>query len=146
MKDLSIIHQVPLLGKAEIRDAASGFVKNILDEGTTNSLDAYIAFRKIQEFIATALSDLEFSAMTEQAKYGKLACVNGVEVGFKQGYAMLDYGKDSEYARLSELLTKRKEQLNMAHKAGNAIIDEDGEQIERVPVKSYSKDSLTLKY
>lgn len=116
-------------------------------EGDVDALKAYASFKGIANTLKDATPELEKEAMAEASKYaGRTFSANGVEFSFRNGSQTLDYGKDPVWLDLKEKMDERQELLKTAFKQKGAFYDEEGIEIPRVPVKSYTKDSLSVSF
>jgi hypothetical protein len=73
-----------------------------------------------------------------------------MQVSERHGYDVLDYEADEEYCRLKAKLDARKKLLDAAVKASrdfrSAIVDDNGEVVPVVSVKSTTSNSIVICY
>jgi hypothetical protein len=67
----------------------------------------------------------------------------GCKVSKRNGYAILDFEQDEEYAFLKKQLDERKALLTQAYKTVHNVVTEQGEIVRKLPVKSYTSDSIS---
>lgn len=116
-------------------------------EGDVDALKAYASFKGIANTLKDATPELEKEAMVEADKYGgKTFSANGVEFTFRNGSQTLDYGKDPVWLEIKTQLDARQELLKVAFKQKGAFYDEEGIEIPKVPVKTFTKDSLSVSF
>ena len=70
----------------------------------------------------------------------------GCKVSKRNGYAILDFEQDSEYAMLKKQLDERKALLSHSFKTVHNVVTEDGEVVPKLPVKSYTSDSISYTF
>jgi len=140
-------NQIDLLGselsKSNIEVLSDNLIKPFND-GFQDALEMDIRLKFIEETVKKAREKMNPFVLKKTIEKG---CeLFGAKIAFKSGYAILDYEQDKEYLRLKKLLEERKELLNMASKTTHNFVTDDGELIERVPVKSYTKDSVSYTF
>ncbi len=128
--------------KKEAKEQGKKIAKDILDNGNANPVEVMATLVRLSEVINTLQSEVK--AKLELPEEIKL---NGVHFKTRQGYAIYDYSKDGMISHYETLLKQRKELIKQASKAGEAVTDPNtGEEIEPVPVKSYTKDSIVITF
>jgi hypothetical protein len=70
----------------------------------------------------------------------------GCKVSKRNGYAILDFEQDEEYAFLKKQLDERKALLTQAYKTVHNVVTEQGEIVRKLPVKSYTSDSISYTF
>ena len=70
----------------------------------------------------------------------------GCKVSKRNGYAILDFEQDAEYAMLKKQLDERKSLLSQSFKTVHNVVTEDGEVVPKLPVKSYTSDSISYTF
>jgi hypothetical protein len=97
---------------------------------------------RLSEVINTFQSTLKESMeLPEELK------LNGVNFKSRQGYAVYDYSQDGMVDHYEKLLKQRKDLIKSACKAGEPVTDPNtGEEINPVPVKNYTKDSIVITF
>ena len=70
----------------------------------------------------------------------------GCKVSKRNGYAILDFEQDAECAMLKKQLDERKALLSQSFKTIHNVVTEDGEVVPKLPVKSYTSDSISYTF
>jgi hypothetical protein len=70
----------------------------------------------------------------------------GCKVSKRNGYAILDFEQDEEYAFLKKQMDERKALLTQAYKTVHNVVTEQGEIVRKLPVKSYTSDSISYTF
>ena len=70
----------------------------------------------------------------------------GCKVSKRNGYAILDFEQDAECAMLKKQLDERKALLSQSFKTVHNVVTEDGEVVPKLPVKSYTSDSISYTF
>ncbi len=129
------------LTKSNIEKLASNITKQV-DEGFQDAIELDCRLKFVEFTIELAREKLNKAAIMQSYNRHE---INGVKTLVKQGYAKLDYMQDEAFRNLYERLEERKEHLNMAFKSKDEIVI-SGEVIPKVPIKSYTKDSITYTF
>ena len=119
---------------------------NGVENGEVTGLDVFATFKKLEKIFDEAKKKVEEYAMIEASRQDKIFVIAGVEFTSKQGYAILDYEKDDLYVKYKQQLANRKTLLDNVFKSGDVLFDADGVEVPNVGVKTYSKDSLSVKF
>ena len=119
---------------------------NGVENGEVTGLDVFATFKKLEKIFDEAKKKVEEYAMLEASRQSKTFVIAGVEFTSKQGYAILDYEKDDLYVKYKQQLANRKTLLDNVFKSGDVLFDADGVEVPNVGVKTYSKDSLSVKF
>lgn len=115
-------------------------------EGLFDPLRVYASINGIKKSIEDVKPELEKHAMEEADKFGKSFSKAGVEFSIRNGSQTLDYEADEVYKERKESLKAREEMLKMAFKSKETFFDGEGVEVPKVPVKSFTKDSLVVKF
>ena len=128
--------------KKEAKKQGIDLANEILNNGNSNPLEVMATLVRLSEVINTFQSTLKESMeLPEEIK------LNGVNFKNRQGYAIYDYSKDGMIDHYEKLLKQRKDLIKSACKAGKAVTDPNtGEEINPVPVKNYTKDSIVITF
>jgi len=125
-------------------------INNIVDlvkNGELNGLDAFAAFKKLEKLFDEAKKAIERYASDEADKYNeKTFKLNNVEFSKRQGYAQYDFEADVVYHNLKHKLKQREDLLKLAIKSDEPIYDHEGVEVQKVTIKGYTKDSLSVKF
>ena len=117
-----------------------------VENGEITGLDVFATFKKLEKIFDEAKRKVEEHAMLEARRQPKTFVISGVEFTSKEGYAILDYEKDDLYKKYKKQLSDRKSLLDSVYKSGSVLFDSEGVEVPNVGVKSYSKDSLSVKF
>ena len=137
------------LTKTEISNLASELIQPI-EEGLQSAFQADLYFKGLEEALKEARERINAAvrAEAEEMISGGQKEFNKVSFEVRKGYATYDLEQDSEYSKIKTQLENRGALLKQVAKSQNLIMmdEETGEQIIKVPVKSYSKDSIVYKF
>ena len=115
--------------------------------GEIDALPVYATFDKLEKLFKEAKSKVEEQGRDEAERHGnKTFKLHGVSFTLKNGGTKLDYEVDHVYSELTAKLKARKELLDIVHKTGNQLFDDEGIEVPIVPVKTHIKDSLIVKF
>lgn len=128
--------------KKEAKIQGQNLAKTILDNGNANPMEVMATLVRLSEVINSFQSELKNKLnVQEEIK------LNGVNFKNRQGYAIYDYAKDDMVKHYDNLLKQRKDLIKQACKAGEPVTDPNtGEEINPVPVKNYTKDSIVITF
>ena len=147
MKDLTVENFEELsfaqdFSKKEAKKQGIDLANEILNNGNSNPLEVMATLVRLREVINTFQSTLKESMeLPEELK------LNGVNFKSRQGYAVYDYSQDGMVDHYEKVLKQRKDLIKSACKAGKAVVDPNtGEEINPVPVKNYTKDSIVITF
>lgn len=128
--------------KKEAKQKGLKLAKTILDNGNINPLEVMATLVRLSEVINTFTAE-----MRNKLELNEETSINGVHFKSKQGYAQLDYSADGMIAHYENLLKQRKDLIKQAVKAEKPVVDPNtGEEINPVPLKGYTKDSITITF
>jgi hypothetical protein len=138
-----LIPQVTELTHAQIEVTSTDLISSVI-EGWEDALELDLKLKFMEECIKSARAKIEMEARNlaekESEKYG-------VKIAVRNGYAIYDLEKDAEYLKAKEALKSREEILKMAAKSKSMIyVTESGEEIQKPPVKSYTKSSVSYSF
>lgn len=146
MNEMIIPSAINSLDKKEIQQLAVDSVNDMLSSGTTSPLVMYVTCKKIVEFYTSAIDKLKDSATTEGYKFNKQITM-GAKVEIRNTGDKLDYSSDPIYAELEAKLKARKDLLNFSYKSYSAtIFDEDGIEVQKIPIKTNGVESLFVTF
>ena len=138
-----------LVARQSFIPSVESFIKIFTDgvnNGDLKALDAFAIYKKLEKMFDEAKRTVEILAIDEASRESKTFVMSGVEFTSKQGYAILDYEKDDLYVKHKQQLANRKTLLDNVFKSGDVLFDADGVEVPNVGVKTYSKDSLSVKF
>lgn len=149
MNNIEVILNQKQLTKAEIDNVVTSINTGIVN-GITNPLEVYLKAKYLNEVSAALLKEIKSVTESEIEKYSKDdRTLYGAKFTTRNGYAILAYEEDEEYAQLAAKLKARKDLLSDAYKAhqkGNRVIDTEGEIVEPPVVASYTADSIVITF
>jgi len=147
MKDLTVENFENLnfaqdFSKKDAKKQGLELARGILDNGNINPLEVMATLVRLSEVINTFQTELKANLdLPEELK------LNGVHFKSRQGYEILDYSQDGMIDHYEKLLKQRKDLIKSACKAGKPVVDPNtGEEINPVPVKIYTKDSIIITF
>ena len=118
-----------------------------VNDGFACPLETLASFKEMIDIYTQASASIKSAALVEAEKYGKEGVkMCGYHVTVRNTGDRLDYGKDFVYDRLTQDLKNRAALLKLASKEGAEIFDEDGDKIDKVPVKTVGGEVLNFKY
>lgn len=127
------------LTKGQLQAMAIDTVKTWLD--TVSALDALTFAKRLKVFTDELIKESETEAKmiwdNEKSNYPNM--------NYTQGGAIKDYEEDPIYSSIKLMLGERKELLDTAFKMKDAIYDNEGIEVPKVPIKTYRKDSINVK-
>ena len=128
--------------KKEAKKKGTDLANEILNNGNSNPLEVMATLVRLSEVINTFQTELKANLdLPEELK------LNGVNFKSRQGYAVYDYSQDGMVDHYEKLLKQRKDLIKYACKAGEPVTDPNtGEEINPVPVKNYTKDSIVITF
>lgn len=138
------------IAKESAIKSAQSNINTLIDgvnEGNIDALPVYATFDKLEKLFKEAKSKVEEQGRDEAERHGgKTFKLHDVSFTLKNGGVKLDYEVDHVYAELTAKLKARKELLDLVHKTGNQLFDDEGIEVPIVPVKTHIKDSLIVKF
>jgi len=124
-------------------------VKRDLDLGMIVPKVAYIQAKVIKD-IAEGIMEVAKPLIENLESVDLPQNLSGVELSERSGWDNLDYDSDPVYKALKEQLKERegllKSAYNHSRSFGLVMVDENGEALPIVPVKSVTKSALIVKY
>jgi hypothetical protein len=137
MQEIATSNFLP--SKKELELSSKTFVKNLIDAGEINKIEAFAQAERLTTAISNVRDELKASLPREkQIAYG-------IEINPVNGRQMIQFAEDELWADLNRKLKEREEILKIALKQTEPLYDCDGCEIPKVSIK-YSADSLTIKY
>lgn len=129
------------LSKSKIEELSTALCKPFND-GIQNALETDLKLKFIEETVKKAREKLNpfvlNSILVDE--------INGCKVSKRNGYAILDFEQDAEYAMLKKQLDERKALLSQSFKTVHNVVTEQGEVVPKLPVKSYTSDSISYTF
>ena len=143
--ELSKINAVFTANKKDIEQMAIVNAMQLMADGNDSIPDQYCKARRLKEYLDVFCDNLKKQVQSELNTNGRKLTVGTDELQVTNGRTIYDYTADSKYWELSKKLASRKELLDFALKSSEDVFDSEGEQVEKLPVKSYGEDILSLK-
>ena len=137
MQEIATSNFLP--SKKELELSSKTFVKNLIDAGEINKMEAFAQAERLTTAISNVRDELKASLPREKQT------AFGIEINPVTGRQMIQFAEDEVYADLQKQLKEREELLKVALKSDKTIYDDEGVNVPKVSVK-YSADSLTIKY
>jgi hypothetical protein len=132
------------LNKDQIEVTSQEIIASVI-EGWEDPLDLDLRLKFIEEVIK--LSRQKIESNVKNCITSDIKERHGIKIALRNGYAQYDFEKDEEYKILKGKLKSREDLLKEAVKSSSQVfITESGEQVNKVPVKSYTKDSLVYTF
>ena len=134
------------LAKADLIKLGAQHAQNLLDEGFTDAVVATVQVKKALEYLKAFMGQLDYEtrlALTRDPLGWE--DIMGAHLSISSTGDRLGYQMDSNYCKLEKKLKDRKALLDLAYKSEDAIYDSEGVQVEKVKIKSHSKETLMVK-
>ncbi len=134
------------LSKKELQEVAIKDAENKMNEGYSSAIDLTVMLRKAAEYIASYVKALDSVARQELAQENNQEADRlGAKLSLSSTGKRLDYSADPIYNDLQNRLKDREELLKLAHKSKDAIYDQYGAEVMKVPVKYASREVLKIR-
>jgi len=153
-KDLFLEHRIREIElmdtwtKRETTNKGRQFAIDIANQGEVDAKEALAKLTRFKDLIESSIKELKPNIVIE-----KEARVNGVTMTYIEGGKTYNFEEDAGWSHLNSKVEHYKKELKereaflvRAAKAGNAIIDHEGEEIQPVSVKGYRKSYLKVTY
>lgn len=135
---------VPVLTKKEIKSLAKEEAEKVLDDGEKDVASVVVDAVRVTEYLTEFVKQLKPEVSEEE--YGKDYEIKGAKISFRGSGDKLNYEEDSVYADLKRQLKEREEILKLAYKTKGEIYDSDACLVEKVRIKTFSKQSVVITY
>jgi 23S rRNA U2552 (ribose-2'-O)-methylase RlmE/FtsJ len=142
-----------MLSEKVTKKSVEAKIKEVANEIENGNLDPKVTLIQakimkdyadgVYEAARSKVNDLDVSDLPQN--------LSGVEISERNGYETIDYEADTIYANLKQRLKEREGLLKSVYQhsqklAKVEIVDADGVLVPCVPVKSFVKSSLIVKY
>jgi hypothetical protein len=131
------------MSKHDIQLEAQKQLQQILDAGETDEYKLLAITERNKTF-------WEIFSTEVRAKVGetpeRIYKAFGCEFSMRNTGDRLDYASDPIYAQIQEQLKEREALLKTAFKSKTPIYDEHGAEVPKVPIKTYGKETLIVKF
>ncbi len=131
------------LDKVGIEEVSENLIE-LFKNGELEALEMDFKLKFAEEYIKVAREKIKPWVMKKEI--GSTHELFGCKVSKRNGYAILDFEQDAEYAMLKKQLDERKALLTQSFKTVHNVITEDGEVVPKLPVKSYTSDSISYTF
>jgi hypothetical protein len=131
------------LDKVGIEEVSENLIE-LFKNGELEALEMDCKLKFAEESIKVAREKIKPYVMKKEI--GSTHELFGCKVSKRNGYAILDFEQDAEYAMLKKQLDERKALLTQSFKTVHNVITEDGEVVPKLPVKSYTSDSISYTF
>ena len=131
------------LDRVGIEEIADNLITPFLNE-SLDALEMDCKLKFAEEAIKVAREKIKPWVLKKEI--GSTHELFGCKVSRRNGYAILDFEQDAECAMLKRQLDERKALLSQSFKTVHSVITEDGELVPKLPVKSYTSDSISYTF
>ena len=132
-----------MLDRVGIEEVSENLIE-LFKNGEFEALEMDCKLKFAEESIKVAREKIKPWVMKKEI--GSTHELFGCKVSKRNGYAILDFEQDAEYAMLKKQLDERKALLTQSFKTVHNVITEDGEVVPKLPVKSYTSDSISYTF
>jgi hypothetical protein len=141
LKNINPIHvSLDRVGIEEVSENLIEAFKN----GELDALEMDCKLKFAEESIKASREKIKPYVMKKEI--GSIHELFGCKVSKRNGYAILDFEQDAEYAMLKKQLDERKALLSQSFKTVHNVVTEQGEIVPKLPVKSYTSDSISYTF
>jgi hypothetical protein len=132
--------QLDRVGIEEVSEKLIEAFKN----GELEALEMDCKLKFAEESIKSAREKIKPYVMKKEI--GSTHELFGCKVSRRNGYAILDFEQDAECSMLKKQWDERKALLSQSFKTVHNVVTEDGEVVPKLPVKSYTSDSISYTF
>ena len=132
-----------MLDRVGIEEVSENLIE-LFKNGELEALEMDCKLKFAEESIKVAREKIKPYVMKKQI--GSTHELFGCKVSKRNGYAILDFEQDAEYAMLKNQLDERKALLIQSFKTVHNVVTEQGEIVPKLPVKSYTSDSISYTF
>lgn len=132
-----------MLDRVGIEEVSENLIERFKN-GELEALEMDCKLKFAEESIKVAREKIKPYVMKKEI--GSTHELFGCKVSKRNGYAILDFEQDAEYAMLKRQLDERKALLSQSFKTVHSVVTEDGEVVPKLPVKSYTSDSISYTF
>lgn len=131
------------LDRVGIEEVSENLIESFKN-GELDALEMDCKLKFAEESIKSAREKIKPYVMKKEI--GSTHELFGCKVSKRNGYAILDFEQDAEYAMIKKQLDERKALLSQSFKTIHNVVTEDGEVVPKLPVKSYTSDSISYTF
>jgi hypothetical protein len=132
-----------MLDRVGIEEVSENLIE-LFKNGELEALEMDCKLKFAEESIKVAREKIKPYVMKKEI--GSTHELFGCKVSKRNGYAILDFEQDAEYAMLKNQLDERKALLIQSFKTVHNVVTEQGEIVPKLPVKSYTSDSISYTF
>lgn len=132
-----------MLDRVGIEEVSENLIE-LFKNGELEALEMDCKLKFAEESIKVAREKIKPYVLKKEI--GSTHELFGCKVSKRNGYAILDFEQDAEYAMLKRQLDERKALLSQSFKTVHSVVTEDGEVVPKLPVKSYTSDSISYTF
>ena len=145
--ELKQFESVKNMTKHELIALGNTDANALMDSGDYDSTTLAVSARKAVEYLGAFIATLDSFVMDELTMNGEgnIKMVLGSELSLGSTGDRLDFEKDAIYRNLNVQLKQRMALVKMATVDTEPIVDENGEIVEPVPIKTASRQTIRFK-
>jgi len=132
-----------MLDRVGIEEVSENLIE-LFKNGEFEALEMDCKLKFAEESIKVAREKIKPWVMKKEI--GSTHELFGCKVSKRNGYAILDFEQDAEYAMLKKQLDERKALLSQSFKTVHNVVTDNGEVVPKLPVKSYTSDSISYTF
>jgi hypothetical protein len=132
-----------MLDRVGIEEVSENLIE-LFKNGELEALEMDCKLKFAEESIKVAREKIKPYVLKKEI--GSTHELFGCKVSKRNGYAILDFEQDAEYAMLKNQLDERKALLSQSFKTVHNVVTEQGEIVPKLPVKSYTSDSISYTF
>jgi hypothetical protein len=132
-----------MLDRVGIEEVSENLIE-LFKNGELEALEMDCKLKFAEESIKVAREKIKPYVMKKEI--GSTHELFGCKVSKRNGYAILDFEQDAEYAMLKKQLDERKALLSQSFKTVHNVVTDNGEVVPKLPVKSYTSDSISYTF
>jgi hypothetical protein len=136
---------LPDFKKSTIQSEANKVILNVLD-GNMSALEAHLFAKALIKISADIIKETLKHAETEAATYEKNSVIKGANFSIANVPDIYDFDYDLEYYNLQLKANDRKQMLKEAIKSNGTIIDGDGIEVPKCPVKTFGGTTIKVEF
>jgi Tol biopolymer transport system component len=136
---------LPDFKKSTIQSEANKVILNVLD-GNMSALEAHLFAKALIKISADIIKETLKHAETEAATYEKNSGIKGAKFSIANVPDIYDFDFDLEYYNLQLLANDRKQMLKEAIKSNGTIIDNDGIEVPKCPIKTFGGTTIKVEF
>ena len=131
------------LDKVGIEEVSENLIE-LFKNGELDALEMDCKLKFAEESIKVAREKIKPYVLKKEI--GSTHELFGCKVSKRNGYAIIDFEQDAKYAMLKRQLDEYKALLSQSFKTVHNVVTEDGEVVPKLPVKSYTSDSISYTF